>query len=103
MENNTVTGLHSISFKRLIWKSLPELWSFQFWAAVILVIPAWLLMILLSVVAESGGTALTTANMGQMLLSWRAPVLLILGIILVLWFIAVEVFAQIHITKKAPN
>ena len=100
MEKNTVTGLHSISFKRLIWKSLPELWSFQFWAAVILVIPAWLLMILLSVVAESGGTALTTANMGQMLLSWRAPVLLVLGIVLVLWFISVEVFAQIHMNRN---
>ncbi|MBR5178684.1 MAG: glycerophosphoryl diester phosphodiesterase membrane domain-containing protein [Lachnospiraceae bacterium] len=96
MENNTVTESKSIPFKKLVWKALPEMWAFQFLAAIIMVIPAWILMVLLNIVAESGGTALTSANLGEMLLSWRAPVLLILGIILVLWFVAVEVFAQIY-------
>ena len=99
MKKKTVTELQPISYKKLIWKTLPEMWSFQFWAAVILVIPAFLLINLLNIVAESDGTALTSANLGQMLLSWRGPVLLILGILLVLWFISVEVFAQIHMNN----
>lgn len=96
MKKNTVKELQHVPFKRLVWEAVPEMWTFQFWSAVTLAIPAGLLMNLLYGVAESGGTALTSANLRQMLLSWRAPVLLVLGGILILWYISVEVFAQIH-------
>ena len=96
MKKDTVKELQPVPFKKLVWEAVPEMWTFQFWSAVILAIPAGLLMNLLYGVAESGGTALTSANLRQMLLSWRTPVLLVLGGILILWYISVEVFAQIH-------
>lgn len=43
----------------------------------------WALSKLLKLVAESGGSAVTTANLGPMLLSWRGPVILVLGALLV--------------------
>lgn len=96
MKKNPVREQRSIPFGKLAREALPEIWTFQFWAAVVLAIPAGILTSLINSVAESGGTALTSANMRQFLLSWRAPVLLALGILLIICYIVVEVFAQIH-------
>ena len=84
MKKDPVRELRSIPFGKLAWEALPEIWTFQFWAAVVLAIPAGILTSLIYGVAESGGTALTSANWRQLLLSWRAPVLLVLGILLIL-------------------
>ena len=74
MKKNPVCEQRSIPFGKLAREALPEIWTFQFWAAVVLAIPAGILTSLINSVAESEGTALTSANMRQFLLSWRAPV-----------------------------
>ncbi|MGI6220952.1 MAG: glycerophosphodiester phosphodiesterase family protein [Coriobacteriales bacterium] len=86
----------NISFRSLVREAMPEMWTFQILAALTLIIPAWILTRLLNVVAEAGGEALTSANLGAMLMSWRTPLLLVIGIVLILWFIVVEVFAHIY-------
>lgn len=50
---------------------------------------------MISWVVDSSGTAVTTANMRSFLLSWRAPVILVLGFVLVALQIIVEVFIEL--------
>ena len=87
-----------VSFRRLVFESLPEMWGFQVLMALVLAVPTWLLSQLISAVAGSSGSAITTANMSKFLLNWRAPVILILGVVLVLCFIVAELFTQIYMT-----
>ena len=49
-------------------------------------------------VAETTGGADTTANLKPILLSWRALVLLLLGILVVLCYIVIELLSQIYLT-----
>lgn len=92
------TEQKQVSFKRLVYESLPEMWSFQFFLSLMIVLPAFLLRWLLSLIAESSGVAMTTANLKDMLLSWRAPLLLVLGVALILLYIIMELFSQIHMS-----
>lgn len=88
----------SIRFGHLIYESIPELWSFHFLAAVVMAVPAALIKSMISAVAASTGSAITTANLAQFLLSWRTPVLLALGFALVLSYIGMELFAMIFLS-----
>ena len=92
------TEQKQVSFKRLVYESLPEMWSFQFFISLMIVMPAFLLRWLLALIAESSGIAMTTANLKDMLLSWRAPLLLVLGVALILLYIIMELFSQIHMS-----
>ena len=47
-------------------------------------------------VAETTGGAATTANLKPILLSWRAPVLLLLGILVVLCYIVIELAERVQ-------
>ncbi|MCR4892406.1 MAG: glycerophosphoryl diester phosphodiesterase membrane domain-containing protein [Lachnospiraceae bacterium] len=89
-----------ISFGRLIFESLPEMWSFQLLFALVMVVPVVLLSNLINMVAGAGGEVVTTANIKSFLFSWRFPVILLLGLLLVIVFLVVELFAQIYLTDN---
>ena len=73
------------------------MWGFQFLASFLLWIPSTVIFRIIHLISDSSGTALTTANMQEFILSWRMPVLLVLGAALVLWYFVVEIAAQIYL------
>ena len=87
----------NVSFGRLVFEALPEMWSFHFVTAIILAIVTKLILWLMTFVANTQGAA-TTANIKDVLLSWRASVLLLLGLVLILCYIVAELLAQIYLT-----
>ncbi|MCR5099473.1 MAG: glycerophosphoryl diester phosphodiesterase membrane domain-containing protein [Lachnospiraceae bacterium] len=84
-----------ISYGRLIYEALPEMWGFQIIVSILVAIPMWLFKGPVGALATVDGVAVTTANMKGLLLSWRFPVLLVIGIAVVIYFIVMELFAQI--------
>ena len=86
-----------ISYGRLVFEAIPEIFSFQIFSSIVLGILAWAVRWLITLVAESGGAAITTANLKDLLLSWRGPVILVLGVILVAVFAVLEIFASLHL------
>ena len=86
-----------ISYGRLMLQSLPEIFCYQLLSAIPVAVITWAVTQLIKIVAESGGSALTTANLKDMLLSWRGPVIALLGALLVAVFAAIEIFAQIYL------
>ena len=95
-EENRDDAVRQISFLRLVFEAIPEIYGFQLLTTVLLAGLYFLLGWLIDVVAEAGGTAVTTANIRDFLLSWRAPVLLFLAFLLVSVFVVFEIFANIH-------
>lgn len=92
------TERKSVRFGRLAYEALPEMWSFQLLAGIILALPASMLTFIISAVAEISGGAITSADLKAVFLSWRFPVILVLGLFLVFLYMAIELFAQIHLT-----
>ena len=92
-----------ISYRRLVFEAIPELFGFHLPMSIMLGVLAFVLKKLIDIVAESGGAALTTANLTDMLLSWRGPVILLLGIVLVAVFAVFEIFANIHLCDDILN
>ena len=86
-----------VGYGKLMLQSLPEIFCFQLLSGIPMAALTWALTKLLKLVAESGGSAVTTANLAPMLLSWRGPVILVLGALLVAVFAAFEIFAQVHL------
>ncbi|MBO4266591.1 MAG: glycerophosphoryl diester phosphodiesterase membrane domain-containing protein [Lachnospiraceae bacterium] len=97
-EKQTETEQKNVSYARLVYEALPEMWSFHFVSGIILTVITRLITWLMTEVAETAGGAATTANIKTVLFSWRGPVMLVLDIILVLAYIAVEILAQIYLT-----
>lgn len=77
-KKQTVEEQKMISFGRLVFEALPEAWSFQIITSLGLAIISKVIVWMMTSVAEVSGGALTTANIKDLLLSWRAPVLLVL-------------------------
>ena len=101
MEQNTQqesSVQKEITFRRLSFQALPEMWTFQILAGFLLAIPAALLLQLIDWVAGIGGDVFTTANIRTFVLSWRFPVILFLGILLVLVYVVTELLSQIYLT-----
>lgn len=92
-----------ISFRKLAIQALPEMWSFQFMGMLIMLIPISILARIINTVAGMGGGALTTANLRAFLFSWKAPVLLVLGFLLVLVYVVWEIFAKIYLCDDILN
>ena len=104
MKNNDLKEpAGSISYGRLVFEAIPELFSFQLLSSILLGAAAWVLKTLITLVAESGGAAITTANLGDLLLSWRGPAILLLGAVLVAIFAAFEIFAGIYLYDDILN
>ena len=85
-----------ISYRRLVYEFIPELWSFQTFSGIILTALTVISFALLDLIAEANGSAVTTANPGSLILSWRLPVILAVGLGIVALFVIVEIFTQIH-------
>ena len=92
-----------ISYGRLVFQAIPELFSYQMISGILLAIATWGLYKLINLVAESGGAALTTANLTDLLLSWRGLAILLLGVVLVAVFAAFEIFASIYLYDDILN
>ena len=86
-----------VSFRRLVFQALPEMWSFQFLGVILLAVSTGLLVRFMNAVAGMGGEPLTSANLRAILLSWKTPVLLALGFLLILVYIVLEIFAKIYL------
>ncbi len=95
-ENNSAG---EISFGKLSFEALPEMWGFQILASLLLAVPATILIELIHMSAEAGEEVVTTANITSFLLSWKLPVVLVLGIVLILLYIVVELFAQVYFSE----
>ena len=87
---------HFVTFGRLVFESIPEMYGFQLLTGILLALLASFLGWLVNLVAEAGGSAFTTSNIRDYVLSWRGPVLLVLGIIMVAVFVIFEIFANIY-------
>ncbi len=92
-----------IGYGRMVFQAIPELFSFHMISSILLAVAAWGLNRLITLVAESGGAALTTANLKDLLLSWRGPAILLLGAALVAVFAVFEIFANIHLQDDILN
>ena len=88
-----------ISFRKLCFEALPEMWTYQILSTIMIIAPVVVLNLLIDWIAGLGGDAVTTANIKQFLLSWRFPVILALGALLVLVYIAFELMGQVHLTS----
>ena len=92
-----------IGYGRMVFQAIPELFSFHMISSILLAVAAWGLNRLITLVAESGGAALTTANLKDLLLSWRGPAILLLGAALVAVFAVFEIFANIYLQDDILN
>lgn len=92
-----------VSFFGLSVQALPEMWTFQILAGLLLAIPAALLTKLIDWIAGIGGDAVTTANFKAFIISWRFPVILFLALLLVLVYLVIELLSQIYLTDDILN
>lgn len=90
----------NVSFQKLLFRSLPEMWTFQVFLYLILAVPAFLLLSLIDWVAGFGGKVITTSDIKGFLLSWKLPVMLVLIALLVLVYMVIELFSQIFFTER---
>ncbi len=87
-----------ITFGKLSFEALPEIWTFQILVGLIMAVPALLMLELIDWIAGIGGEIITTANIKSFVLSWKFPVILILGFLLVLIYVVFELLTQIYMT-----
>ena len=85
-------------FRKLALEAAPELWSFQVFSGLVLLVLSSLLMSLIDLIAESNGTTITSANLKSLFLSWRLPALLGTCFLLVSVFVIFEILAQVHLS-----
>ena len=102
-ESDIPNSEKTVSYRRLIYESLPELWGYQAVSGFILICLSSLLFYLLDRIAETNGSAVTTANMKSLLLSWRLPLIGVTGFVLVAVFFMIEILAQIHNSYDVLN
>ena len=86
-----------ISFRKLVFEALPEMWSFQWRTTLFMLLVLQGTGILFDLIINSSGTAFTTANLWQSLLGWRMPAAVLLGAFLALMYVTAEVLAQIYL------
>ncbi|MCR4749059.1 MAG: hypothetical protein K5877_04545, partial [Lachnospiraceae bacterium] len=90
----------NVSFRKQLFRAIPEIWIFQVFLYLILAVPAFALLSLIDWVAGLGGKVVTTANILGFLLSWKLPVMLVLIFLLVLVYMVIELFSQIFFTER---
>ena len=96
MKKKQKKELSNIGYPRLVFQAIPEIWSFQIIISLVLAFVVGIMSPLIRYIANSGRGPITTANIGSFILSFRFPLLLLLGIIFVLLFVILELFAQIY-------
>ncbi len=99
---SSFTEQKGIGFRKLVWESLPEMWGYQMTVGLILAIPATFFLRLMNGLAQAGDGALTSANL-RSALSWRLPLILLLGLALVFFYVVIEIFSHIHFADDILN
>ena len=89
-----------VKFGRLATQAIPEFWMVQFFSKIILLLLSFLFGKITTAVIGARVTALTTANLKNVLLSWQGPVLILIGIAFVLIYIAIDLFLSVVISGK---
>ncbi len=87
-----------VKFGKMAAESIPELWMVQFVTYIVLGILAFVFGKIANAIIGTKVAALTTANMKQVFLSWQGPVLILIGIVFVLIYVAVDLFLRVHVT-----
>ena len=92
-----------IRYGRLIYRSLPELISFHILSSLVLYVPVSLLTGVIYQLLSGYGASITSANLGTFFTSWRAPVIILLSLIILLWFFVIEVLVPVLVSDDLLN
>lgn len=87
-----------IRYGRLIYRSLPELLSFQLMSSLVFSLPASLLTGFMSRLLSGYDTSITSANIRTFFSSWRAPVIILLSLLTLLWFFVIELLVPVLVS-----
>lgn len=96
--NRGAASEEKIGFGRLCAQSVPELWMVQFVTSIVLAVLAFAFAQICNAIIGTKVAALTTANMKQIFTSWQGPVLIIIGVVFVLVFVALDLFLRVIVT-----
>ena len=88
----TANGQKQISWGRLALEILPELWDFSFHTSLLLAAAAWIIKKLTEIITGRN-LIITTANLTDLFTRWEGYVLLLSGVLLVLAYTSIELFA----------
>ena len=101
-ENNSEQGsgqkersFKRVRFGRLAFQALPEMWSYQMLASIIMGVQLALVSWLYEKLMSSANMALTSANIFEVFLSWRGPIILLLGAAALMVVMVPELFGVI--------
>ena len=83
--------------RRSIFGAVVDIWAYRAVTLALLLIPVVFFTNMLRLIVDSSGTAITTANLRD-LMNWRAPLILLLGLLLVMSYIVFEIFGQIYLS-----
>ena len=89
-----------VKFSRLAAESVPEIWTVQFVTALILAVLVFIFTRISNAIIGTKVAALTTANLKEIFSSWQGPVLIILGIVFVLIYAALDLFIRVLVTGR---
>lgn len=84
-----------IGFSKFIYRSVSELWSYELWSYVIVYVLIRIVVALTKMLVMSRDDALTTSNLMYVLLSPQGLLIVLLAILAVLIYIAIELFGEI--------
>ena len=87
-----------VKFGRLAAESVPEIWMVQFVTALILAVLVFVFTRISNAIIGTKVAALTTANMKEIFRSWQGPVLIIIGIVFLLVYVAIDLFIRVIVT-----
>ncbi|MCR5083111.1 MAG: glycerophosphoryl diester phosphodiesterase membrane domain-containing protein [Parasporobacterium sp.] len=93
-----VKSQKKVKFGKMSAQAIPELWMAHFVSSIILVLLTLLFMKISTAIIGTKAAALTTANAKEILLSWQGPVLIIIAIVFVLVYAALDLFLRIYVT-----
>ncbi|MBQ7507616.1 MAG: glycerophosphoryl diester phosphodiesterase membrane domain-containing protein [Lachnospiraceae bacterium] len=89
-----------VKYRRLAAEAVPELWMVQFFSKTLLVLLSFLFGKLSTAIIGTRAAALTTANLKRVILSWQGVVLILVGIVFSLVYIAIDLFFAVVISGK---
>ena len=98
----TANGQKQISWGRLALEILPELWDFSFHTSLLLAAAAWIIKKSTEIITGRN-LIITTANLTDLFTRWEGYVLLLSGVLLVLAYTSIELFAGIYFADDLLN
>ena len=88
----------SIGYKRFLVEAALSIWRFKMWIAILLTLPVMILNQLIERISSATGSAITTANAGEFI-SFRMLIVIVLGILLIFFYVVFEIFAQVFLCE----